>query len=201
MITKSKYKICRRLGPGVYEKCQTPKFVQSQARKTKRGDKRPKALSDFGTQLIEKQKVRFSYGMSEKQFSNYIKEALVTKGTPAAEALYQKLENRLDNVIYRLGIAHTRALARQMVSHGHFLVNGKRLTVPSHQVRIGDIISVREGSRGKALFFDIEKRLKSYSAPKWLTFDPAKITGTIQAVPKETEGFLNLNTVFEFYSR
>ena len=187
MITKSKYKICRRLGPGVYEKCQTPKFVQSQARKTKRGDKRPKALSD--------------YGMSEKQFSNYIKEALVTKGTPAAEALYQKLENRLDNVIYRMGIAHTRALARQMVSHGHFLVNGKRLTVPSHQVRIGDIISVREGSRGKALFFDIEKRLKSYSAPKWLTFDPAKITGTIQAVPKETEGFLNLNTVFEFYSR
>ena len=117
MIQGPKFKICRRLGPGVHEKCQTQRFVLSVARrgKTKLGAKKPKALSDFGLQLIEKQKIRFSYGISEKQFSNYVKSSTGEKGVSPSEALYEKLESRLDNVIYRLGIAHTRPLARQIV--------------------------------------------------------------------------------------
>src|SRR6185436_9532268 len=169
MINGPKYKICRRLGPGVYEKCQTQKFVASQARHANKGGKRPKALSDFGTQLIEKQKARFSYGLTERQFSNYVKKATEVKGGNAPELLFGYMETRLDNVVYRFGVAHTRSLARQMVSHGHFVVNGKKLTVPSYQVRPGDVISVREGSRKSPLFQDLGKKLKNYSAPAWLS--------------------------------
>ncbi|MFA5933686.1 MAG: 30S ribosomal protein S4 [Candidatus Paceibacterota bacterium] len=201
MIIKSKYKICRRLGP-IYEKCQTQKFVLSSGRKAKATKgKRPKQLSDFGAQLIEKQKIRFSYGMSEKQFSNYVKEAETTKGMAIADKLFELLETRLDNVVYRLGLANTRALARQMVSHGHFTVNGKKTTVPSYHVRAGDIISAREGSRKSVLFADIEKKLKNYSIPAWLSFDAVKIEAAVKEKPKNTETFLDFNTVLEYYSR
>ncbi len=202
MIQGPKFKICRRLGPGIHEKCQTQKFVLSEARhaKTKRG-KKPKQLSDFGLQLIEKQKIRFSYGASEKQFYNYVKEAVDTKGASAAEMLYEKLEARLDNVVYRLGIAHTRPLARQIVAHGHITVNGKRVTIPSLRVKAGDTISIREGSRKSALFTELGARLKNYSVPAWLTFNPEKIEAKIAGKPKNTEGFLNFNAVLEFYSR
>ncbi len=202
MIQGPKFKICRRLGPGIHEKCQTQKFVLSEARhaKTKRG-KKPKQLSDFGLQLIEKQKIRFSYGVSEKQFYNYVKEAVDTKGASAAEMLYEKLEARLDNVVYRLGIAHTRPLARQIVAHGHITVNGKRVTIPSLRVKAGDTISIREGSRKSALFTELGARLKNYSVPAWLTFNPEKIEAKIAGKPKNTEGFLNFNAVLEFYSR
>ena len=122
-----KYKIARRLGPAVFEKTQTQKFALSEARHAagKKRDKRSKALSDFGLQLIEKQRVRFSYGITERQLSNYVEKAIETKGNPS-ENLFASLESRLDNVVYRMGIAHTRRLARQMVSHGHFVVYGKR---------------------------------------------------------------------------
>ncbi len=203
MQTQSKFKICRRLGAGVYEKCQTQKFVVSSASKTagKAGGKRPKALSDFGTHLVEKQKVRYSYGIRERQFARYVKEAVEKKGTSATDTLYMTLENRVDNVVYRLGLAHTRALARQMVSHGHFTVNGTRVTIPSYQVKIGDVIAVRDGSRERALFTDVAKRLATYATPSWLSFDLDKLAATIKAKPVNTETFLDLNAVLEFYSR
>lgn len=201
MTKKKKFKICRRLGPGVYEKCQTQKFTMSAANRKKPGAKRPKALSDFASELLDKQRIRFSYGITEKQFSNYVKDAVLSKGTPATDKLFENLETRLDNVIYRMGIAHTRAFARQMVSHGHFLVNGKRTTVPSYKVKVGDEIKVREGSRNTGLFTELPKRLKTYSSPNWLVFDAEKIVGKIEGKPKNTEGFLNLNSVLEFYSR
>ena len=115
MIIGAKYKICRRLGSGVFEKCQNQKFSLSEARheKSKRG-KRRKQISDYGQQLIEKQKIRFSYGISERQLRNYIKEATAMKKITAREGLFQLLESRLDNTLYRLGIAVTRPLARQM---------------------------------------------------------------------------------------
>lgn len=194
--------MCRRLGPGVFEKCQTPKFVISEARHAKNlKNKRPKALSGFALQFVEKQKVRFMYGLSESQFSNYVKEAVARKGVPATEYLFDLLENRLDNVTYRMGLAHTRRLARQMVSHGHITVNGKKTTIASQRVKVGDIILVRPGSQKSTLFADMPKKMKEYTLPNWLTFDAEKLSGLVQGKPKNTEGYLDLNTVLEFYSR
>ncbi len=202
MKTVQKYKICRRLGPGVFEKCQTAKFVASAARHDKaRKDKRPKALSGYATQFLEKQKVRMTYGISEKQFSNYIKEAVEHKGTIAPDYLFELLESRLDNAVYRLGLAHTRRLSRQMVSHGHVTVNGKKTTVASQRIRLGDLIAVREGSKKSPLFAEMEKKQKEYTMPNWLTFNVATLSGVVQGKMKNTEGYLDLPTVLEFYSR
>ena len=137
MKVKAKYKVCRRLGPGIYEKCQTEKFALAQSRKqalSKMGGRRRRNVSQYGLQLMEKQKVRFTYGVNEKQFHNYVKEALRSKDITPAERLYQMLEVRLDNVVFRMGLAPTRQASRQMVSHGHILVNGKRMKVPSYTV-------------------------------------------------------------------
>lgn len=197
-----KYKIGRRLGAGVFEKCQTPKFVASEARHSKNSkNKRPKMPSAYALQLIEKQKVRFMYNISEKQFYNYVKKAVSQKTEPSANYLFELLENRLDNVVYRLGLALTRRSARQMVSHGHIVVNGKKNNVASTEVKVGDIISVREGSKKSSLFADIVKNSKDYTCPNWLTFNPESLSGSIAGKPKNTEAFIDLNTVLEFYSR
>ncbi len=202
MKTVQKYKICRRLGPGVFEKCQTPKFVMSEARHAKHlKNKRPKALSGYALQFVEKQKVRFMYGLSERQFSNYINEAVAHKNTPATEYLFELLETRLDNVVYRMGLAHTRRLSRQMVSHGHVTVNGKKTTVASQRVHPGDAIAVRGGSQKSILFADMAKKMKEYTLPNWLKFNTESLSGVVEGKPKNVEGYLDLNTVLEFYSR
>jgi small subunit ribosomal protein S4 len=141
------------------------------------------------------------YNISEKQFSNYVKEAVSHKGTPATEYLFELLETRLDNVTYRLGLAHTRRLSRQMVSHGHITVNGKKTTVASQRVKIGDVITVRLGSQKSVLFADMVKKMKEYTCPNWLTFSAETLSGKVTGKPKNIEGFLDLNTVLEFYSR
>ncbi|MEA3399518.1 MAG: 30S ribosomal protein S4 [Patescibacteria group bacterium] len=197
-----KYKIGRRLGAGVFEKCQTQKFVLSEARHAKnKRRRRRRNVSAYGSQLIEKQKVRVMYGINERQFRNYVNEAVSQKTNPAAEYLLELLERRLDNVVYRLGLAGTRRLARQMVSHGHIVVNGKKITVPSHRVALNDEISVREGSKKSILFVDMVKKLKNYNCPNWLKFNPETLVGVVQGKPDNTEGFIDLPTVLEFYSR
>ena len=197
-----KYKIGRRLGAGVFEKCQTAKFAQSEARHAKNSkNKRAKPLSGYAQQFIEKQKVRFMYGISEKQFSGYVNEAVEKKGVSAIEVLFENLELRLDNVVYRLGLASTRRLSRQLVSHGHVLVNGKKSTIPSQRLKIGDVVSVREGSKKSVLFTDMANKLKDYTSPNWLSFNIDSLTGKVQGKPKNIEGFIDLNTVLEFYSR
>lgn len=202
MKTVQKYKICRRLGPGVFEKCQTTKFAISEARHLKNGKgKRQKPLSGYATQFIEKQKVRFMYGISERQFSNYVKEAVNHKGSLSTDFLFELLENRLDNVVYRLGLTHSRRLSRQMVSHGHILVNGKKTTVASHHVSVGDVIAIREGSKKSILFQDMANKMKDYTCPNWLNFNVESLSGVVQGKPKNTEGYIDLNTVLEFYSR
>lgn len=199
MKPAAKYKICRRLGAGMFEKCQTPKFVASEAKKQK-SNKRPKQLSGFGTQLIEKQKVRVSYGISEKQLQNYVDKATKAKGI-VTENLFILLESRLDNVIYRLGFAPSRRFARQMASHGHFVVNGKKVTIPSMHLRIGDVIEVREGSRKSPMFTDFAAKVKGYAWPKWLKLTPESLQAEVIGVPKNEEAFLQFDTVLEFYSR
>ncbi len=197
MISKAKFKICRRLGPGVYEKCQTAKFSET----TGKTLRRPKPLSEFGAQLVEKQKIRFSYGISEKQLSNYVKSASKIKGAGTAEKFYEELESRLDNDVYRMGLASTRRGARQMVSHGHFIVGGHKVTVPSYKVKVGDLIQVREASKTKKVFENLNEKMKEYKAPNWLSFDPATGEGKIIGKPVNSETFLDLNSVLQFYSR
>jgi small subunit ribosomal protein S4 len=201
-MTQKKYKLCRRLGAGIYEKCQTAKFTQSEP-VIKKGKKGGGRRSDYGNQLIEKQKVRFMYGVREKQFSNYVDYAMEhgKKGVTPAELLFRKLEERLDNVIYRLGFANSRALARQMASHGHFTVNGKKLTIPSYAVKHGDVVAIREGSKSSALFKDAAVKLKAIKKPEWLAFDDAALTAKISGDPKNPDPFLNFQVVIEFYSR
>jgi small subunit ribosomal protein S4 len=200
MISKPKFKICRRLGPGVYDKCQTSKFKTKVATGIP-GAKRPKAPSEYGAQLIEKQKIRFSYGISEKQLSNYVKKASAVRGAGTAEKLYEGLESRLDNVVYRMGLANTRRASRQMVSHGHFMVNDKRVTIPSYEIKSGDVVKIREGSKTKKIFDNMADKIKDYTAPSWLRFDLSNMKGEVLDKPKNTESFLDLNAVLEFYSR
>ncbi len=197
----AKYKMCRRLGSGVFEKCQTQKYTQSETKKTRSTGKRPKQLSDYGRQLIEKQKVRFSYGVSERQLGTYVEKATHVKGMTVTDKLYELLETRLDNVVYRLGFAPTRRFARQLVSHGHFTVNGTKVTIPSLEVRVGDVIAVREGSRKSVIFQDMGPKMKTYTWPQWLKFTPESLQAEIAGKPKNDEQFLQLDTVLEFYSR
>ncbi len=201
MITKPKFKICRRLGPGVYDKCQTSKFSATTGKVALAGAKRPKALSEYGTQLNEKQKVRFSYGISERQLSNYVKKASNVKGAGTAEKFYEGLESRLDNAVYRMGLAASRRAARQMVSHGHFVVGDTKVTIPSYELKVGDVIKIREGSKGKGIFANLAERMKDHTAPTWIKFDLDKMEGKVLAKPKNEETFLDLNAVLEFYSR
>jgi small subunit ribosomal protein S4 len=202
MISKPKFKICRRLGPGVYDKCQTAKFSASSGKFAAPGARRPKAPSEYGMQLLEKQKIRFSYGITERQLANYVQKASHhIKGAGTTEKLYEELELRLDNVIYRLGLASSRRAARQMVSHGHFIVNNKRVTIPSYELTLGDIIKIREGSKSKKIFDNLAEKMKDYNPPAWVSFDLGTTEGKILDKPKNTESFLDLNAVLEFYSR
>ncbi len=203
MKTVAKYKMCRRLGAGVFEKCQTQKFAAVEQKTIKGGAnaKRPKAPSGFGLQLLEKQKVRFTYGISEKQLQNYVKAASTVKGMSVTDKLNELLETRLDNTVYRLGFAPTRRQARQMTSHGHFTVNGKKSTVPSQQLHVGDVVAVREGSLSSALFTDYAKNMKDRAYPAWLKLSVNDMKAEVVAKPKNDEQFLKFETVLEFYSR
>lgn len=203
MIIGPKYKIARRLGAPVFEKTQTQKYVLSLARKSKTKSKsKPRAKSDYGLGLNEKQKARYSYGVSERQFAKYIALAVKKQGN-SAEHLTQLLEGRLDNVVFRIGLANTRQFARQMVSHGHITVNGRPVTIPSFQVSVGDKIGLRDGSKKKPIFSALDERMKTVKLPAWLKFNVEKKEGVVEGVPRidHSELLFNVGSVLEFYSR
>lgn len=197
-----KFKIARRLGERVFSKTQTAKFTISGTEKKQKGKRGRGTMSEYGVQLIEKQKARYTYGITEKQFSNYVKKARAGAKNPASE-IYKSLETRLDNVVFRMGLSISRALARQMVSHGHILVNGRRMTIPSYTVRVKDIITVRPESKEKTLFRNNTETLALHTAPSWMTLDADKKEAVIKALPAVGEGESNLNfgKILEFYSR
>lgn len=202
MITGPKYKIARRLGAPIFEKTQTQKYALHLERRGKsRGFTKPK--SEFGLQLIEKQKARFIYGMPERQFAAVVKEAIESKATNAPATIYEFLELRLDSVIYRLGFSTTRSGSRQIVSHGHIAVNGRRVDTPSRRLRVGDKITIAERSLKKPLFADLDSKIKNVTVPSWIKFDAVKKAAEIQGMPQyvKTENMFDLNTVVEFYSR
>ena len=202
MITGPKYKIARRLGPAVFDKTQTQKFAAKMSDRKTAG--RPKkAGSDFGIQLLEKQKARVTYGMGETQFKNTVEKILAKKGVNISEALMADLETRLDNTIYRLGFGKTRQATRQIVNHGHINVNGKRLTIPSYKVKVGDVIAIRENSQKKPIFKDITETLKEQKVPSWLTLNIDKREGKVQGMPKiaANELSFDISQIFQYYSK
>jgi small subunit ribosomal protein S4 len=201
MLIGPKYKICKRLGASVFEKCQTQKFQLAEARNP-RVRKGRRGGSDFGAQLLEKQKARFTYGLSETQFARYVHEAMEAKGAAAA-LLLGRLEARLDNVVYRAGLVKTRRAARQIVSHGHVFVNGRRLNVPSYKVEVGDVISVRPESRPSALFVGRTDVMAETKAPAWMAFEDQGYAVKITAAPsvEETQAPFSAPTIIQFYSR
>ena len=204
MITGPKYKIARRLGAPIFEKTQTQKFKLSEEKRAKaKGRGKKPSTTNFAIQLKEKQKARFTYGVSEKQFKNYVKKILDTKITNPHEKLFEVIETRLDNVVYRIGLGNTRSFARQLVSHGHILVNGKKVGIPSYTVQVGDIVSIRPGSKAKPVFKDVEENAKAKQYPLWVVYEIGKKEWKIQGTPK-TEGenlLFDLNLVIQYYKR
>lgn len=198
-------KACRRLGVSVCgrQKCAVtrkpyPPGIHGKA--FRRGG------SEFGQQLREKQKMRITYGLRERQFKNLVLSAFKQKSIGTPEAVVLSLESRLDNIIYRLGLAVTRAAARQIVGHGHIVVNARRVTIPSYQVRVGDTIAIRPASASRGVFANIEFMMKKNLLPSWLVWDSAKKEGRIVAYPTADalndlgKGF-NINAIVEYYSR
>lgn len=202
MARIKQYKTARRLGARIFPKTENPKFVPTKQRR--RGKRGPRPLSEYGTQLLEKQKVRYYYGIRERQLANYAKASAAQRRRNPAEELYKTLESRLDNVIYRLGFAPTRAFARQLVSHGHILVNDKKMTIPSYQVRKEDRITIRKESRDKKVFETLPETLKEHTPPNWLTRTDSKEEGVVAAMPEMEEGseeLFNLTLVIGYYTR
>ena len=163
-------------------------------------------VSDYGIAMAEKQKLRYQYGLMEKQFALFVKRATATHETgentvtPGLK-LARLLEFRLDNIVYRSGFATTRALARQMVSHGHILVNGRRNNVASHQVKLGDVIAIREGSKVTKLFQSLSEKLANLNPTYALTIDPAKMSAIVKEPVREIEPMFDTQKVLEYYSR
>ncbi len=166
------------------------------------GAKRRGGASEYGRQLAEKQRIKRMYGIRERQFKNYVKAGVASKGD-TRENLMQKLEARLDNVVFRLGWAKSRALARQLVNHGHILINGKRVSIPSYLVKKDEIISLGPRIKKSNLMKDLAELLKKYQAPSWLSLDKEKMEAKVQSIPAADElGDLNkIGMVVEFYSR
>jgi len=162
-------------------------------------------ISEYGKELAEKQKLKKYYGLSENQFSGYVKDVLEKRDrdTDAVLVLIRKLEHRLDNVVFRLGMTKSRREARVLVAHSHFLVNGKPVNIASFMTRKNDKITIKETKKAKVNFKDLSHSLKSYQAPAWLNLDKEKIEGTVASEPSldNMESAVDISAIFEFYSR
>ena len=163
--------------------------------------KRFSKLSEFGTQLQEKQKIKFSYGVTERQLKSIFVKAAAKKDISAIDAIMQSLETRLDNVVMRLGLLPSRSYARQLVSHGHFLVNNKRVKTPSYRIRAGDVITIKDSSRNLIAFEDLKETLKNYEPPVWLSINKDTLTGKVKSLPGDVDFPFNINLVVDYYSK
>lgn len=200
-----KCRICRRAGEKLFlkgDRCYTQKcaMVRNSGRPGVHSRKRV-SLSEFGLQLKEKQKARFAYKLSEKQFENYINH--IFKRGASGDALMAKLERRLDNAVYRLGFAVSRSVARQLVSHGHFYVNRRKIDIPSYEVKIGDVIEIAPSSKDLPVFKDLKETLKKYAPPTWLVIDKETLKGQIKSLPAKEDLVTSFNTnlIIEYYSK
>jgi small subunit ribosomal protein S4 len=203
-------KICRREGEKLFlkgERCFTQKCAFERrsfppGEHGKDSQFRRRRRSDYHKQLREKQKTRRLYGVSERQFRRYYKRALKSRDL-TGELLLKILEQRLDNVVYRLGYAASRSQARQLVTHGHFNVNTRRTDIPSMLVRPGDLIEVRKGSKNRPFFKELPEVAEPRTVPQWLSRDVKNLTGEVVQQPERRDIDANLNEqlIIEFYSR
>ncbi|MDD3531107.1 MAG: 30S ribosomal protein S4 [Candidatus Pacebacteria bacterium] len=203
MKTPPRYKTAKRLGATVFEKAQTQKFAISAERTAKNKKRGRGRQSEYGKQMLEKQKVRMTYGVTEKQFRNYVKKALAAHSAKPSDRLHELLEMRLDNVVWRLGLASTRRGARQMVAHGHVMVGDKKVRVPSHMLSIGDALSVREGSKEHGMLAGFADKFHERPLPSWLSWDLAKMSGKVVERPTaaSADPAGDLVAVLSFYTR
>ncbi|MDD5433695.1 MAG: 30S ribosomal protein S4, partial [Candidatus Pacebacteria bacterium] len=202
-------KICRRLGQKTFlkgDRCLSPKcpFIKRPYPPGPKKKKRGGSFSEFAKELKEKQKLQKYYGLGERQFRNYVKKALKNRGQgeDATLILLRNLEKRLDNVVFRLGFAKSRSEAKQMVSHGYFLVNKKLVSVSSFATKKGMAISFKETKQEKPIFKNISSIIKNYQAPSWLDLDKTKMEGKIVSEPAgEDVNNIDISSIFEYYSR
>ncbi len=201
----AKCRLCRREGAKLFlkgDRCYSTKcaFDRRPVAPGVHGASRKK-VSEYGQQLREKQKVKRIYGVQEGQFRIYYEKADRMKGI-TGENMLSLLERRLDNVIYRMGIGASRAQARQLVNHGHFTVNGKKVNIPSYSVKVGDVIAVKENKTSNK-YFEVIKTMKVANMPKWLEFNPEKLEGKILALPQrdDIDSQISEHMIVELYSK
>ena len=200
-------KLCRREGVKLMlkgDRCMGPKCSVDRRPTAPgvHGAKRQRKMSDYGLQLREKQKARRIYGVLERQFSKHYAEAKRVTGA-TGERLLQILELRLDNVVYRMGFADSRPQARQIVRHGHFMVNGRATDIPSYILKAGDTIAVKENSRGKEYFKVVADSIGRTDVPGWLNLDAKNLSGRVVNAPvrSEMDVVLDEQLIVEYYSR
>lgn len=198
-------RLCRREGCKLYlkgEKCNSPKctLLTKYAPPGAHGKSRKKA-SGYSIQLREKQKTKRFYGIGEKQFQMYYEKATELRGV-TGENMLILIERRLDNVVYRMGMGSSRAMARQIVNHGHITVNGKNVNIPSYLVKAGDEIAVKENKKDSEMWKSV-KEVKNLSVPKWLEFDNATLAGKVVALPERADVDLDVkeHLIVELYSK
>ena len=205
-------KICRRLGIKLFlkgERCfgQKCEIVKRNYPPGLRSKRKGKKISDYGKGLMEKQKLRNWYNLSEEQFSKYVKSILDGKRSQTeintGDQLIKILESRLDNVVCRMGFAPSRSEARQIVNHGHFIVNGKKVDIPSYKLKKGDEIEVKANSKEKKKFQNIKASLKGFNPPSWISLDKNNMKGKVIDLPSAEEANIPVETsvIFEFYSK
>ena len=211
-MLNSQCKICRRQGLKLFlkgEKCLSPKCTlvkrpnpPGPGQKKKR---RHRSISEYGQELGEKQKLKNWYNLSERQLKNYVKRVLEKRGRVEDPTilLIKNLETRLDNAVYRLGFAQSRDQARQLVSHRHFLVNGKPVNIPSYQVKKGDSIALSPTRTKKIIYQNLPTLLKKHKAPSWLELNLEKLEGKVVGEPsfEESAPPAEIPAIFEYYSR
>jgi small subunit ribosomal protein S4 len=202
-----KCKQCRRLGEKLFlkgDRCNSPKcaMIKRNYPPGIHGQKGYRRLSSYGIQLKEKQKARKIYGLNEAQFRRVFEKASKKKGD-TGEIMLQLLEMRLDSVVYRLGFGSSRDQARQLVNHGAFLVNGKKVDIPSYQSRVGEVIRIRPENLTKKYFIDLKKSIIKQTVPPWLKLDKKELPGEIIALPKRADMGSGIQTelIVELYSR
>ncbi len=212
MIIGPRCKICRRLGTKLFlkgERCfgQKCEIVKRNYPPGLRSKRRGRKISDYGRGLMEKQKIKNWYNLSEKQLSTEVKSILSRKKgegeLDTGDQLIKRLESRLDNFDFRMGFAPSRSEARQLVNHGHFTVNGKKVDIPSYKLSIGDEIEVKPESKEKKKMKEVKALLKSFNPPSWISLDKENMKGKILNLPSVEEAGVPVETsaVFEFYSK
>ncbi len=201
--TGPKARLCRREGVNLFGSAKYQKILSRNSNiPGMHGGKRAGKMTEYAKQLREKQKMKRMFGLSEKKFKKYYDKGVKSSGI-TGNVMQELLERRLDNVIYRAGFAMTRMQSRQFASHGLFMVNGRRVDVPSVQLKVGDVVEVRESRKGSPVFKSIRQENEAYDVPSWLKADAQKLKVEVIEMPNEThfESQVNPQMVVEFYSR